>query len=66
MRTTLNLPDELMNALMAETGERNKTLLIRRSLEHFLNRIRRENLKKLRGNLDLDIDLTALRKKDLT
>ncbi len=65
MRTTLNIPDELMNALMAETGERNKTLLIRRSLEDLLLKIRRENLKRLRGKMDLEVDLEALRKKDL-
>lgn len=65
MRTTLNIPDDLMNALITETGENNKTLLIRRSLEEMLNRVRRQNLKRLRGKLDLGIDLTVMRKKDL-
>jgi hypothetical protein len=64
MRTTLNIPDDLMTALMAETGEKNKTLLIRRSLEETLNRIRREALKSLRGKMGLEIDLDALRKRD--
>jgi len=66
MRTTLNLPDDLVNTLMTETGVKNKTLLIRRSLEELLGRIRRENLKRLRGKMELEIDLEALRKKDLT
>jgi hypothetical protein len=66
MRTTLNIPDDLMNALMAETGEKNKTLLIRRSLEELLKRIRRQNLKRLKGKVDLEIDLPAEREKDLT
>lgn len=66
MRTTLIIPDELMKDLMEETGETSKTLLVRRSLEETLRRVRCENLKRLRGKLDLDIDLEALRSKDLT
>ena len=65
MRTTLIIPDDLMNDLVEETGEKSKTLLVRRSLEEMLQRIRRNNLKRLRGKLPLDIDLEALRNKDL-
>lgn len=65
MRTTLIIPDALMKDLMNETGEKSKTLLVRRSLEEMLNRVRRQNLKHLRGKIDLDIDLEALRSKDL-
>jgi len=65
MRTTLIIPEELMTDLMKETGEKSKTLLVRRSLEEMLNRVRRQNLKHLRGKIDLDIDLEALRSKDL-
>jgi len=65
MRTTLNIPDDLMSALMTETGEKNKTLLIRRSLEELLKRIRRQNLKRLKGKVDLEIDLATEREKDL-
>jgi len=66
MRTTLIIPDDLMRDLMEETGEKSKTLLVRRSLEETLQRVRRENLKRLRGNIDLDLDLETLRMKDLT
>jgi len=65
MRTTLIIPDGLMKDLMEETGERNKTLLVRRSLEDMLRRVRRENLKGLRGKVRLDLDLGNFRKKDL-
>jgi hypothetical protein len=65
MRTTLIIPDDLLKSLMDETGETSKTLLVRRSLEEMLRRVRRENLKALRGKMRLDIDLDALRKKDL-
>jgi len=66
MRTTLIIPDDLINDLVEETGEKSKTLLVRRSLEEMLQRLRRENLKRLRGKIDLDIDLETLRTKDIT
>lgn len=65
MRTTLIIPDKLMKDLMEETGETSKTVLVRRSLEEMLLKVRRENLKGLRGKIDLDIDLDALRSKDV-
>ena len=65
MRTTLIIPDDLMKDLIDETGQKSKTLLVRRSLEEMLQRVRRENLKRLRGKMRLDIDLKNLRKKDL-
>jgi hypothetical protein len=66
MRTTLIIPDDLINDLVEETGEKSKTLLVRRSLKEMLERVRRENLKRLRGKIDLDIDLETLRTKDFT
>lgn len=66
MRTTLIIPDKLIKDLMEETGETSKTVLVRRSLEEMLQKVRRENLKGLRGKIDLDIDLDALRSKDVT
>jgi len=65
MRTTLIIPDDLMKDLMEETGEKSKTLLVRRSLEEMLRKVRRENLKRLRGKLRLGVDLVNLRNKDL-
>ena len=66
MRTTLIIPDDLMKNLMEETREKSKTLLVCRSFEERLQRVRRENLKRLRGTIPLDIDLETLRTKDLT
>ena len=60
------IPDDLMNDLMEETGKRSKSHLVCRSLEDMLQRVQHENLKPLRGKLDLDIDIEALRSKDLT
>jgi Arc/MetJ family transcription regulator len=66
MRTTLIIPDELMKSLMDETGETSKTMLVCKALEELLQKVRRDGLKGLRGKLDLDLDLEALRSKDLT
>ena len=65
MRTTLIIPEGLIKELMKDTGETNKTRLVRRSLEEMLKRVRRENLKRLRGRLLLDLDLDSVRRKDL-
>lgn len=66
MRTTLIIPDDLMKDLMEETGEKSKTVLVCRALEEMLQRARCDSLKRLRGKINLDIDLEALRTKDLT
>jgi len=66
MRTTLIIPDELMKSLMDETGETSKTTLVCMALDELLMKVRRDGLKGLRGKLDLDLDLEALRSKDLT
>ncbi|MFW6137432.1 MAG: type II toxin-antitoxin system VapB family antitoxin [Candidatus Aminicenantaceae bacterium] len=65
MRTTVILPEDLIKELMKETGETSKTRLVRRSLEEMLKRVRRENLKRLRGQVHLDLDLDSVRRKDL-
>ncbi|MFC2155552.1 type II toxin-antitoxin system VapB family antitoxin [Acidobacteriota bacterium] len=65
MRATLNIPDILINDLIAETGEKNKTKIIKTALEEMLKRIRRNRLKKLRGKIDLDLDLEKFREQDM-
>jgi hypothetical protein len=65
MRATLNIPDRLINELVQETGEKNKTLLIRLALEEMLKKVKRNKLKKLRGKIDLDINLNELRRRDM-
>jgi hypothetical protein len=65
MRATLNIPDKLMDELTLETGEKNKTRLIQLSLEEMLKKVKREKLKRLRGAITIDLDLKALREKDL-
>jgi hypothetical protein len=65
MRITLNLPDDLMNELIRTTGEKNKTHLIRTSLEEMLKKAKRDKLLELRGKIKLELDLEGLRGKDM-
>jgi metal-responsive CopG/Arc/MetJ family transcriptional regulator len=65
MRITLNLPDDLMNELIKTTGVKNKTHLIRTSLEEMLKKAKRDKLLELRGKIKLDLDLEGHRSKDM-
>ena len=63
MRTTLELPDALVQEAISLTKIPTKTELIKLALE---NVIQREKIKELTGyfgKLDLDIDLDTLRNK---
>ena len=63
MRTTLELPDVLVNEALELTNITTKTELIKFALE---NVIRREKIKELTdyfGKLDLDIDIDKLRNR---
>ncbi len=55
MKATLNIPDALISDLMVETGEKNKTRLIKSALEEMLRAVRRKKLMALSGKMDLDI-----------
>jgi hypothetical protein len=54
-----------MDELTRETGEKNKTRLVQLSLEEMLKKVKRAKLKELRGTITIDLDLKALRDKDL-
>ncbi|MCX6581159.1 MAG: DUF2191 domain-containing protein [Candidatus Aminicenantes bacterium] len=68
MRTTLNLPDALINDLVIETGERNKTRLIKNALEDMLRALKRKRLINMSGKMELDLTVEELvneREKDM-
>jgi len=63
MRTTLDLPDVLVNEAMSLTKIPTKTELIKFALE---NVIQREKIKELTGyfgKLDFDLDIDKLRER---
>ncbi len=61
MRTTLDLPENLLNEAMKVTHTDTKTAVIVRALEELVRKSKISGLKKYRGKIDLDIDLNQLR-----
>jgi len=63
MRTTLDIPEALINEALKITRSRTKTELIKLALENIIQKNKILALKKYRGRLDLDIDLNSLRNR---
>lgn len=63
MRTTLDIPEELINEALKITRSKTKTQVIKLALENIIQKNKILGLKKFRGKLDLMIDLDTLRKR---
>ena len=61
MRTTLDLPESLLNETMKVTHTETKTAVIVKALEELIRKSKISGLKNYRGKIDLDIDLDGLR-----
>jgi Arc/MetJ family transcription regulator len=61
MRTTLDLPQDLIDEAMKATQIQTKTLLIITALEELIRKSKISGLKKWKGKVDLNIDLDVLR-----
>lgn len=61
MRTTLDLPEELLEEAMTVTRSKTKTGVIVLALEELIRKAKIAELKKYKGKIDLDIDLDKLR-----
>ena len=61
MRTTLDIPESLMEEAMRLTHVRTKTELIRVALTNLIRREKVQGLKDYFGKVDLEIDLDTLR-----
>ena len=64
MRTTLDLPESLLNEAMQVTHVKTKTGVIVLALEELIRKEKISELKKYKGKIDLDIDLNVLRNRD--
>ena len=62
MRTTLDLPEDLLKEAMQLSNVRTKTGTVILSLQELINKRKIERLRELKGKLDLDIDLDDLRR----
>jgi Arc/MetJ family transcription regulator len=63
MRTTLDLPEDLIAEAMKLTKIATKTDLIKTALANLITRERIKDLKDFYGKIDLDINLDILRKR---
>lgn len=63
MRTTLDLPDRLVQDAMKASHQKTKTAAIVTALQDFVRKSRLQELRGFKGQVDLDIDLDALRKR---
>jgi Arc/MetJ family transcription regulator len=61
MRTTLDLPESLLNEAMKVTHIDTKTAVIVKALEELVRKSKISNIKKYKGKINLDIDLDEIR-----
>ena len=61
MKTTIDLPDELIAEAMLVTGSKSKIEAIKKALNEVILREKRLKLLSFKGKVDLDIDLNSLR-----
>ncbi|MGB5685014.1 MAG: type II toxin-antitoxin system VapB family antitoxin [Candidatus Electrothrix sp.] len=63
MRTTLDIPENLITEAMQLTSIKTKTALIIRALEELVRKNKIAEIKKYKGRIDLDVDLDVLRNR---
>ncbi len=61
MRTTLELPEDLINEAMKATNINTKTKVIITALEDLVRKSKISGLKEFKGKVDLGIDMNAIR-----
>jgi hypothetical protein len=61
MRTTLDLPENLLNEAMKVAHENTKTKVIITALEELIRKAKIAEIKKFKGKIDLDKDLNTVR-----
>ncbi len=63
MRTTLDLPEDLLSEAMRLTHITTKTRVIIDALDELVRKAKIAELKEYRGKIDLDINLNELRNR---
>ncbi len=61
MRTTLDIPADLLEEAMRITQSKTKNEMIQKVLKDYIARVKRQKLITMKGTLDLDINLDELR-----
>jgi hypothetical protein len=63
MRTTIDIPEKLVNEAMKITNINTKTGVIKEALINLIQKEKVKRIKKFHGKIDLNIDLNSLRKR---
>ena len=63
MRTTLDLPESLISEAMKITNIKTKTKVIITALEQLVTKSKISEIKKYKGQVDLNIDLDEIRER---
>ncbi|MFB3057091.1 MAG: type II toxin-antitoxin system VapB family antitoxin [Ignavibacteriaceae bacterium] len=61
MRTTIDIPEDLINEAMRVTQSPTKTELIKNALYNIIQKNKIKSLKNYKGKIDLNIDLNIVR-----
>lgn len=64
MRTTIDIPEDLMQEAMKVTQSSTKTELIKKALRNIIQQNKIKSLKNYKGKIDLDIDMDVIRDRD--
>lgn len=64
MRTTIHIPQELIDEAIQLTGIKTKTKLVRVALENLIQKEKVQGLTDYFGQLNLDINIRNLRDRD--
>ena len=63
MRTTLDLPDELLQEAMVISRTKTKTDVIKLALENLIKKEKIKELKRFYGKINLEVNLDELRQR---
>ena len=63
MRTTLDLPDVLMQDAMKISHQRTKTAVIITALNDLVRKSRLQELRRYKGRVEMDLNLDVVRKR---
>ena len=63
MRTTLDLPDVLVQNAMKASHQKTKTAVIITALQDLVRKSRLQELRQFKGQVNLDVNLNVLRKR---
>ena len=64
MRTTIDIPEDLINEAMNLTKSNTKTELIKMALSNIIQKNKIKFLKNYKGKIELDINLNILRNRN--